>query len=148
MEKNSTKLLTSIFSSFTEYFLKVSKAPSSSALVTISLKRATTFTPQEGNPSLETLERGLKILKKKQNRMHGMHKNIFSKIPSRFPKQLTMCCLMINQPISKPKWVKLLKVTSFKKKTHTHYNKMNEPLILSTIKYIQDSSENSPNLVE
>lgn len=48
MEKvNEARLLTSTSSSLTEYFLKVSKAPSKSGLVMISLKRATTFMPKE-----------------------------------------------------------------------------------------------------
>lgn len=48
MEKvNEARLLTSTSSSLTEYFLKVSKAPSKSGLVMISLKRATTFMPNE-----------------------------------------------------------------------------------------------------
>lgn len=46
---NEARLLTSTSSSLTEYFLKVSKAPSKSGLVMISLKRATTFMPQRNH---------------------------------------------------------------------------------------------------
>lgn len=57
--------------------------------------------------------------------------------------------LSYDQPANfKAKMSQTPKGDFFQKKKNTHYNKMNEPLILSTIKYIQDSSENSPNLVE